>query len=61
MNNLHPKSLKFAAILFGIPILLAFLIGSIPVLIPVLLFRWLARPAQPVTIETSPPAVAQPA
>lgn len=55
----HPKSLTIAAILFGAPILFAFVIGSIPVLIPVLLFRWLVRLIRPVTVEA--PAIAQPA
>lgn len=57
--SLHSKSLTTASILFGVPILFAFVIGSIPVLIPILLFRWLARLIKPGTAEA--PAIAQPA
>lgn len=59
--SLYPKSLKIASILFAAPILFAFLIGSLPVLIPVLLFRWLAQPTKPVSFEVPLPAIAQPA
>jgi hypothetical protein len=38
------NALMIAEIGFGAPILLAFLIGVSPVLIPVLLYRWLMQP-----------------
>ena len=39
------STLKIAGMVFGAPILLAFVIGASPVLIPVLLYRWLAQPS----------------
>jgi len=38
------NALTIAGMGFGVPILLAFLIGASPVLIPVLLYRWLTQP-----------------
>jgi hypothetical protein len=38
------NSLKIAGIVFGAPILFAFLLGASSVLIPVLLYRWLTQP-----------------
>ena len=39
--SLQPNNLATAETVASTPILFAFVIGSIPVLIPVLLFRWL--------------------
>jgi hypothetical protein len=41
----HSKVLMVLAGLAGAPVLLAFLLGSLPFLIPVLIHRWLTRPA----------------
>jgi hypothetical protein len=45
MNTLplQSKTQSTVEALASLPILFAFAVGSLPVLIPVLLFRWLAR------------------
>jgi len=53
------KSLTIAETVFAAPIIFAYVIGSFPVLIPILLFRWLARPTHPVSDEPSLLAVGQ--
>ena len=37
------------AAITGAPILFAFLLGSLPVLVPVLIYRWIARRLKPVS------------
>ncbi|MDP2824567.1 MAG: hypothetical protein Q8O52_18040 [Sulfuritalea sp.] len=62
MNHLpsQASTLTIAAAVFGAPILVAFLIGSLPVLIPVLLFRWFARMRKSVAVEVASPAMGAP-
>lgn len=61
MNHLPPqsKTLTIATAIFGAPILVAFLIGSVPVLIPVVMFRWVARMLKPVVVGIAPAIVPQ--
>lgn len=54
MNSLSQqvKSLTIAEAVFAAPIIFAYVLGSLPVLIPILLFRWLLRPAKPGADES---------
>ncbi len=61
MNSLsqHLKSLTIAEAVFTAPIIFAYVIGSVPVLIPLLLLHWLLRPTQTVVDEVPSLALAQ--
>ena len=61
MNSLsqHLKSLTIAEAVFTAPIIFAYVIGSVPVLIPLLLLHWLLRPAKVAADELPSLALAQ--
>jgi hypothetical protein len=61
MNSLsqHLKSLTIAEAVFTAPIIFAYVIGSVPVLIPLLLLHWLLRPTNAVAGELPTLALAQ--
>jgi hypothetical protein len=61
MNSLnqHLKSLTIAEAVFAAPIIFAYVIGSLPVLIPILLLNWLLHPRKPGADELLPLALAQ--
>ena len=61
MNSLsqHLKSLTIAEAVFIAPIIFAYVIGSVPVLIPLLLLHWLLRPTNAVADELPPLALAK--
>jgi hypothetical protein len=61
MNSLnqHLKSLTIAEAVFAAPIIFAYVIGSLPVLIPILLLNWLLHPTKPGADELLPLALAQ--
>lgn len=61
MNSLsqHLKSLTVAEAVFTAPIIFAYVIGSVPVLIPLLLLHWLLRSTDAVADELPPVALAQ--
>ena len=61
MNSLgqHLKSLTIAEAIVTAPIMFAYVIGSLPVLIPLLLLHWLFRPAQAAADQLPPLASAQ--
>ncbi len=53
MNHLptQANTVTIATAIFGAPILLAFVIGSLPALLPVLLFRWIAGLGKPAGFD----------
>jgi hypothetical protein len=61
MNSLsqHLKSLTIAEAVFTAPIIFAYVIGSVPVLIPLLLLHWLLRPKNAVAGDLPPLALAR--
>ena len=61
MNQLLPQANipTIATVIFGAPILAAFVIGSIPVLVPILVLRWISRMSRSVANETVPVALPQ--
>lgn len=44
-HSQHSRILMVLAGLAGVAVLLAFLLGSLPILVPALIHRWLTRPA----------------
>jgi hypothetical protein len=49
MTSLSQQSnVTILAAITGAPILFAFLLGSLPVLVPVLFYRWIAQRLKPV-------------
>ena len=53
----QPNTVTILASIAGAPIILAFLIGSLPVLVPVLFYRWLAQLMKPVVLDAPAPAI----
>lgn len=45
-RSLQPAIPTILAVICGAPILFAFLLASLPVLIPILAYRWLSRKAE---------------
>jgi len=55
------NALMIAGMVFGVPVLFAFLIGASPVLIPVLLYRWLTQPrVRSPSVQQAQPRAARP-
>ncbi len=54
---LQPNTLTMATTVLAAPIIFVYLVGSIPLLVPILLYHWINRRVTPIALEPRVPGM----